>query len=248
MLLLKRIKNWYRRELFIPSTLGIFVNPYFLSKRPLAKRFQEILPQLTGVALDFGCGSKPYRELCVNVTKYVGVDIENAGHSHAREQVDFFYDGNTLPFDDETFDACLASDVLEHLFDPDLSLREIARVLKEGGRLILNTPFIWVEHEAPTDASRYTRYGMRYHLEAAGFSVERVETVVGSIEIVMQLFIEYIRKLYYSKYIALNALGDLVLVAPLTLVGVILGKILPLNTTMYGTLVVVAKKNAAITS
>lgn len=48
-------------------------------------------------------------------------------------------DGNSLPFADGTFSAALLNDVVEHLADPGLTLREIHRVLRPGAILRLTT-------------------------------------------------------------------------------------------------------------
>jgi hypothetical protein len=39
---------------------------------------------------------KAYQHLFVNAKKYVGLDMENEGHSHEKEDVDVYYDGKTI--------------------------------------------------------------------------------------------------------------------------------------------------------
>jgi 2-polyprenyl-3-methyl-5-hydroxy-6-metoxy-1,4-benzoquinol methylase len=45
-----------------------------------------------------------------------------------------------LPFPDATFDVVLSTEVIEHVPDPALAVKEFARVLKPGGHLVLSTP------------------------------------------------------------------------------------------------------------
>lgn len=51
---------------------------------------KKFAPLLKDELLDFGCGSKPYESLFVNVSKYTGVDIENEAHNHSNEKIDFY--------------------------------------------------------------------------------------------------------------------------------------------------------------
>jgi SAM-dependent methyltransferase len=52
-------------------------------------------------------------------------------------------DGTRVPFDAATFDVVLSFDVFEHIRDSDGHLREVARVLRPGGRYLLQTPNKW---------------------------------------------------------------------------------------------------------
>ena len=51
--------------------------------------------------------------------------------------------GQGLPFRDETFDVILASEVIEHLAQPEVFLAEARRVLSTSGVLLLTTPNLW---------------------------------------------------------------------------------------------------------
>jgi 2-polyprenyl-3-methyl-5-hydroxy-6-metoxy-1,4-benzoquinol methylase len=53
------------------------------------------------------------------------------------------YDGSTLPFSDETFDAAISFEVLEHVRDERATLRELARVMEPGGTLAISVPNRW---------------------------------------------------------------------------------------------------------
>jgi ubiquinone/menaquinone biosynthesis C-methylase UbiE len=64
----------------------------------------------------------------------VGVDIRRGGKPTVR------CDAHHLPFRDEVFDICEASEVLEHLHDPLKGLAEMRRVLKTGMKLFVTVP------------------------------------------------------------------------------------------------------------
>jgi SAM-dependent methyltransferase len=113
----------------------------------------ELLKLATGAAvLDVGCGAG---EMCVEFAetvgaqgRVVGVDpsaaMIDAAHSTARGaacavelHTASVYD---LPFADESFDAVRAERVFQHLEDPDAALREMLRVTRRGGRMLLMDP------------------------------------------------------------------------------------------------------------
>lgn len=80
-----------------------------------------------------------------------------------------------LPFKDGAFDLIICTQVLEHVPEPLLVLRELGRTLTKDGKLLITVPQGWREHQEPRDYYRYTRYGLEYLLEKAGFKRWRIE-------------------------------------------------------------------------
>jgi SAM-dependent methyltransferase len=103
--------------------------------------------------LDLGASIGSYAALFPN---RVGVDIERAAG------VDIVADAHALSFRDGSFEVVLATEVLEHLQEPQKAVDEMFRVLKPGGTLLLTTRFLFPLHDAPHDYFRYTRYGLQY--------------------------------------------------------------------------------------
>lgn len=97
--------------------------------------------------LDFGCGAgDAVGRFLLEGHNVTGVDISPVGIELAKQRVPnatfLAVDGETqLPFCDSTFDACFSSEVIEHLLDVTSFLREVRRVLRPGGTLMLTTPF-----------------------------------------------------------------------------------------------------------
>ena len=89
--------------------------------------------------LDFGCGAGAAVDFFAETlpgARYHGVDIEGSPEvlSRARADADFrSYDGQTLPYDDRSFDLVYTRQVFEHVRHPDVVTREILRVLRPGG-------------------------------------------------------------------------------------------------------------------
>jgi len=75
--------------------------------------------------------------------------------------VDLFCDGHDLPFIDGAFDAVVTTAVLEHVLYPERVASEIARVLKTGGLLYSELPFMQQVHEGAYDFTRFTLSGHR---------------------------------------------------------------------------------------
>lgn len=77
------------------------------------------------------------------------------------QHVDCIADAHDLPFLDQSFDACIACAVLEHVVDPQRCVAEIERVLVKGGWVFAETPFMQPVHMGAYDFTRFTRLGHR---------------------------------------------------------------------------------------
>lgn len=124
--------------------------------------------------LDFGCADQPYRKFFTDDVKYIGADLQ--GNFLAEVVID---ESGRLEVDDNTMDAVLSTQVLEHVSDPALYLRESLRVLKPGGQLLLSTHGMMVLHRDPVDYWRWTSDGLRHVIEQAGFEITHFEGLMG---------------------------------------------------------------------
>ena len=240
--MLNKFLSIYKNQTFNPGFIGIFINPFYFIRRGLFKGIQKYSNQLKGTLLDFGCGSKPYKDL-FNVEKYIGVDVVNHGHPHEKEEIDIYYDGKILPFDNETFDSVFSSEVFEHIFELEKTLIEINRVMKKGGFALFTVPFVWDEHEKPFDFGRYSSFGIKYLLEKNGFKVIGLKKSTKFLETVFQLWNLYLYYKLYTKNKYLNLLINLIFVAPFTFIGIVVSWILPNNNNLYNDNIILAKKN-----
>jgi SAM-dependent methyltransferase len=236
------LRTWWRTQQFEPSAAGLLVNPFYFARRGLRAGLGEFLPDLAGAVLDVGCGRKPYRPL-TRATRYVGVDLDTPA-TRALAAADVYYDGRRLPFPDASFDAVLCSQVLEHVFTPEEFLREIRRVLRPGGVLLLAVPFAWDEHEQPQDFARYSSFGLRALLERNGFAVEAQRKTCADFRAIVQLAAGALYKVTRSGHRGLNLAAQLALIAPCNLLGGLLALVLPRNEDFYLDNIVLARRRA----
>ena len=235
--------QWWWRQQFMPNGWGLLVNPYYFARRGLHLGLGEFFPRLQGRVLDVGCGSKPYRQL-VPVEDYVGLEIDTP---EMRElgAADLYYTGTIFPAADASFDTVICSQVLEHIFEPEEFLAEIRRVLRPGGQLLLATPFVWDEHHQPYDFGRYSSFGLGHILKKTGFEVIAQRKTCADARTVVQLASGYLYKTLRTRVRALNLLVQLLLIAPLNIVGGIWAWILPGNPDLFLDNIVLARKTSA---
>ena len=118
--------------------------------------------------LDIGCGIQPYRKYYEKRFSWlVSIDIEKRS-----PLLSVISDASVLPFRDESFDFVLCSEVIEHLRRPDLSISEIARVLRPNGYAVITWPFNYSLHEIPNDYWRITEFAMQAWLHEHGLNVK----------------------------------------------------------------------------
>jgi SAM-dependent methyltransferase len=129
-------KEALRRRFYPPAFRGMY------------DRLQDAIDQYVtpdDVVLDAGCGSGRVfqHRLSGRVRRVVGVDVTDEPRGNANIDDAAKADLRALPFRGETFDLIVISHVAEHLTAPEPVFRELARVLRPGGRLLLLTPNRW---------------------------------------------------------------------------------------------------------
>lgn len=237
------LRQWIRRQAYDPGYLGMLVNPFFLTRRALARAMRQMAPSVQGRVLDVGCGQKPYLGM-LSVSSYIGLEIDTPENRRGK-RADAFYDGTHFPFDSGEFDSVLCNQVLEHVFEPDMFIAEVHRVLKPGGTLVLTVPFVWDEHEQPYDYARYSSFGLRHLLSKHGFILDREIKTLPDVAVLHQLLNAYLYKVLLTRSPVLNLVITAILMAPISCAGLLFSRILPNNADLYLDNVVLARKNAA---
>jgi SAM-dependent methyltransferase len=166
-----------RLRALLPEPVARYVMHFEAEIERSVTEFAAALPPGARV-LDAGAGEGSYRGH-FKAQQYCGLDLGVGDGAWDYSKLDVLGDLSLLPFRDGTFEATLNVVTLEHVREPARVVEELARILAPGGRVLIVAPHEWEEHQQPHDYFRYTRYGLRYLLERAGFRDIRVEPVGG---------------------------------------------------------------------
>lgn len=145
-----------------------------LARERVLRSIRASLAQDAGRVLVVGSGSQAQgilREFRGTAVCFAFCDIDMGG------DVDLFCDAHELPFADNCFDGVITTAVLEHVLRPELVAQEIARVVRTGGFLYSEVPFLQAVHMGAYDFTRYTLSGHRRLHE--GFSEVSAGVVAG---------------------------------------------------------------------
>lgn len=139
--------------------------------------------EVHGLVFDWGCGTKPIKNyLKNNNADFLGID--KLDHVEADVVWDIGEKLIRIPklphnVNGANFAFCL--EVIEHVWDTDMLLKNIFVNLKKGGTLYLSQPFMYEVHKED-DRVRYTHHGLKQLLEEAGFTVEDIQPTVGNLD------------------------------------------------------------------
>lgn len=145
--------------------------------------------------LDFGCGRGDLTERIMKINpsmKLTGVDVSKIALQQASKRFPkgkFFIveDGEKLPFNDDSFDFIVATDVLEHVYNTKHTFKELYRVLKQNGTFFISVPYhgmikniiatliAFDEYFKPTQEHIrfYTKKNLKSSLKTTGFQIKK---------------------------------------------------------------------------
>lgn len=140
--------------------------------------------------LDMGAGSCPYRDLFAHCEYHAqdfaaleGDQLRHGGYG----KIDYVCDASAIPVADGNFDAILCTEMLEHVPDPLAVMRECARLLRPGGKLMLTAPLGSGIHQEPHHYyGGFTPYWYQRFLAQSGFQGIHVVANAGSFKFFSQ--------------------------------------------------------------
>ncbi len=170
--------------------------------------------------LDIGAGGCPHREK-FNHCEYFTQDFTQLADSQIQNQegygkIDFVSDITEIPVPDKSYDVILCTEVIEHIPDPISAIKEISRILKPGGTLLITAPLQSGLHQEPYHFyGGYTKYWYQKFLLENNFTDLIIEpngslhtTYFSLGSTILKSFLEEIfyNKNLFSKLIALISL------------------------------------------
>ncbi len=149
--------------------------PKYYTKEILAK----VLPKYChGKTIDVGSGSAKYRELITKFSsKYITVDNLSSKYQFSGSESckpDVIADIMDLPFSKDEFDTVICTEVLEHVSDPFLLFKELSRVLKPSGYLLLSSGWMAPYHKEPEDYWRFSPAAYRLLCEKNNLEIVEI--------------------------------------------------------------------------
>lgn len=149
---MKQLKRLSQKLYFVPkATLNI-------KAKEALERFDTLLKDFQNpVLLNLGCGERflGYRSLDLKMREtIINFDIEDFPN------VDVVGDALNLPFKSDRFHGIICQAVLEHVENPAVVVEGIYRILRKGGIIYAEIPFIQGYHPSPKDFYRFSMEGL----------------------------------------------------------------------------------------
>lgn len=146
------LAEWARGRPLLARTIRLLYPPHPTRYQPIVwKTIAALLERAGPESLVLDIGPSPGRRLGANVVNY---DIDTYTN------IDVVGDAHRMPFADESVDGVVIQAVLEHVEAPSVVLDEIYRVLRPGGFVYVEIPFMYKYHPSPADYQRYTLPGL----------------------------------------------------------------------------------------
>ena len=164
--------------------------------------------QINGDIIEFGASDEIEKNFCNSKLKNCKISYSNINSSN-REFLNIDLQKKILI--ELKYDYIIIFNVLEHLLDPNLALRNLSTICKNNGKIIGSTPFLFRVHGAPKDYSRFTKDHLVELLKSSNFKdIEIIELGTGPFLACISLLRSYLKYLpiFYQLLILLSLVFD----------------------------------------
>lgn len=176
--MLGRVSPWRTRSQG-KQTLANWLG-YSVRRKLLDEDLDAVRARMCGSVLEVGCGTigrrGRFRPPIEQAANWAYVDLRDSARPTMQADIEH------LPVQPACFDTVICLEVLEYVPNPKSALRELLRVLKPEGTLIISSPFLH-RADTPTDSWRFTEHGLWSLLEEAGFKVQEVRQQGGALAV-----------------------------------------------------------------
>ena len=170
-------------------------------KRKLTELLNEVRSET--IVLNIGSGNKRLHPNIKNLDIIAG------------ENVDIVGSAEKIPLNEESVDLIITQEAFEHIQDPNLAIKECFRVMKPGGKIYFQVPFVIGYHPGPTDFLRFTKEGVYELVTKAGFKISEIGITVGGATGFYRIAVEFFAILssgpFHFLYLPMKAVFALIL-------------------------------------
>lgn len=124
------------------------------------------------IMLDAGAGDGHWKKHFPESIRYISMDMGVGDINVDYSSNEIKGDLKNIPLEDGSVDIIICIQVLEHLPEPWIVIKEFNRVLKSDGIIFMSLPHSVPIHQEPYDFYRYTKYGLSFLLNTNGFDIE----------------------------------------------------------------------------
>ena len=164
------------------------------SNKSILRIFQlEIFKKfkINGDIIEFGASDEIEKNFCNSKLKNCNISYSNINSSN-KDFVNIDLQKKILI--ELKYDYIIVFNVLEHLLDPNLALRNLSKICKKNGKIIGSTPFLFRVHGAPKDYSRFTKDHLIELLKSSNFKdIEIIELGTGPFLACISLLRSYLK-------------------------------------------------------
>ena len=172
-----------------------YFNLIFSNKSILRIFQKEIFKEfkIEGDVIEFGASSEIYKNFCNSNSENCNITYSNIDSSKEEFlNIDLQKDNSF----ERRYDFAVIFNVLEHVLNPNLAIKNLSKILKKNGKIVGSTPFLFRVHGAPKDYSRFTKDHLIELLRSCNFKdIEIIELGTGPFLACISLLRSYLKYL-----------------------------------------------------